>query len=430
MAISGSWAKTTGIPVQPKAKKRPKFAPGTGTPKQRAILLSAAAGCMLVAFLLPSGKDENPDNKGFEEAVLQSAPTASVVVPRNHVVLPANATLGRSTRDPSFPPVSELSVFTPSTPAEYDQRIDALSKYYSHSSSKERDAAYQATLALGPELISRLPALIENAPPTALVNYAQAARDLKAANATPALIARIEAKGKMPVARFEMFSALASFDDPKARAYVAASIEKSEFITRNEIWAAVGKNMNAAQADLALKAISAGGQDCFAAAKALAQYGATFENASPLVPRMQPLLSSLKDNARLALVKAVAGMDSAVAGNLLTFVTFEQDPAVRAAALAGLAHCPNQQGMAISAFRNEQNTTVKLAMLGAFAESPCDAILPDMVILLNDPVYGRLAREVLTAANKGHDRGAHDFDWVDWLKERNAPKTTAQAEIR
>lgn len=147
--------------------------------------------------------------------------------------------------------------------------------------------------------------------------------------------------------------------------------------------------------------------------------------------RIQPLLGSLKDDARLALVKAVAGFDASVAGNLLTFVSFDQDPKIRAAAMAGLTRCPNQQGMAINAFRNEQDVTVKLAMLGAFSEAPCDALLPDMIVLLNDPTYGRLARTVLTTANKGHDRGAHDFDWVDWLKERNAPKiTTAQAEIR
>lgn len=422
--------KTQPVSTSGHSKKRPKYAPGSGTPKQRAILLGSAAACMLAAFLLPGSKEETADQKGFEEAVEQKAPPAPQAVTVNPFAIPRNATRGGQSRDPNFLPLTEVTMFAPTTPAEIDSRLTVLAKYYSHPNPKERDAAYKATVALGAELVSRLPQLIESATSTALINYAQAARDLKAVSATPALIARIEAKDKAPVARFEMFSALASFDDPKAQAYVTAAVGKSEFLTRDEIWSALGENMNEQLANLALKAIVAGGPDCFAAGKALARYGKTSERVSQLTPQLQPLLATLKGDARLALVKSVASMDPNSASNLLNIVTFDQDIAVRAAALAGMARSPNQQGIAVAAFKNEQDPTIKLALLQAFAEAPCEAILPDLIALLNDPTYRNPARTALMAANKGKDLGGNDFDWMDWLKERRTPKLTAQAEAR
>lgn len=428
MPPTNPFNKTTPLTPAP-SRKRPKFAPGSGTPRQRAIMLAVAAACLVTAFLIPVGKDD-PDTRGFEEAVEQKAPPAPPIAAQTPAsLIPRDATLGRSSRDPNFPPLQEVTSFAPTTPQEIDQRLDLLTRYYSHSDSKESAAAYKATLALGPELISRLPALIEKAPATALVNYVLAARDLKALNTVPALIARLEAKDKSRAGQFEMFAALASFDDAKARAYVTAAMKASPFLPRETVWDALGEGMDATQSDLALQTAAGGGPECFMAAKALARYGKTYEHASAMAQRIQPLLNTAKGDARLALVQALAGMEPNVAGNALTALSYDADRAIRGAALAGLARCPLQQGLAINAFRNEEEFSVKAAILGAFVEAPCDAILPDALKLLNDTRYQTLAHAVLRAANKGRDLGMHDFDWMEWLKDRTNPrKPVIQAE--
>jgi hypothetical protein len=418
VALKDDVFKTTVALKTGNKSKRPKHAPGSGTPKSRAIMLGIVALCVVAVFLIPKPV-EDINSKGFEQAVVQPAPPTATVVP---VAIPVQSRANNGQAEMPVP----LSMLPAGTPDEVKARLEVIEKVVDHPNPRQRDAAFQATLALGPELVPQLPKLIETSTGIALTNYALAAKHLKAVNTVPALIARIE---KTAQAHFEMFGALASFQDPKAQAYVLAAMKETKFMTREEVWNSIGENFTSEQEDFALKVAAGDGSESLLAAAALGRAGKTPERATALVQKILPVLNSAKATVKLALLKSLAAMDAGTTANSMISFSFDPDPNIRALALSTMLRSPSHKSMAIEAFHNEADVNVKAPLVAALIETPCEALYPDLIKLLAEPMLHGVAHRALVAANKGRDRGNNDFDWIVWLKEIQTAKKPLPAAV-
>lgn len=403
---------------------RRRFRPGALTPRQRLQLLGLGAVLLIGAFFIPfSCEAPPPETAAFETAQVQPPPAPPPPPPPAALapLFPASpaAAVGAGQADPrlALPPVKDAVMGGTVTPEEIKARVETLSRYANHPVAEQRKEAYEGLLKLGPELVARLPGLIEKSVGAELDRYADAARELKAVNAAPVLITKLEAQDKR-VAPYQLFRALAGLDDPKARAYVLASLQGKTVVKPPLAWNEVGAGMDEAQVKHAVETVLGGGPESSLAAAALGRYGSTPEKAAPLVQRLQPLLEGKKGPAKVALVQALAGMEPMAAGGALTVLVADEDAQVRAAALAGLARHQLYSGMAVTALRNDRDPRVRLACARALAENPSEMVLPDLVNMLGDPQLHDIGRRALVLANKGRDLGRYEFVWRDWLEAR------------
>jgi hypothetical protein len=398
-------------------------------------MLGLGLACVVLALALPRLTSESPEEAEVKEL---PAPPEMAVAPTpqagadGSLLLPVAETGdggGTAAAGPSLPPVSEVTISSVNTPQEIKERLTTLLPYYRHAMSEERQAAYKALLDLGPNLVSRLPELIEKAEGAELGHYANAARELKAVNAAAAIIARLEAKDKPPASRFELSRALASLDDPAAREYLLAAMKGTKRLSGRELWEPLGPNMDAAQVDCALQLTAAGKGDAMLAAQALGRYAQGSEKSAEVAARVEPLLGTKTGAAKAALVTALAGMDPAVTANTLAFQARDDDPEVRAAALSGLARNPAYVSSVQSALQGEENVKVRVCCAGALADNPSPEVLPLLIELLNDPATRGSAHRGLVRANAGTDLGIRDFVWRAWLQERQGKTSVEVPEM-
>lgn len=405
------------------APRKRKPAPSPLTPKQRKVALASA----LVLILAGAGglfvplSCSGPESEESEPVAAESGPPqtpAPATAPQTVQPSPGVSWPVPSGSTTELPPLQDVISGTPRTPQEINARIETLAGYATQPAAKERQAAYQELLKLGPELVARLPKLIETGEGAALDRYADAAQELKVADAVPALIARLEGKEK-PAPPHELFKALAALDDPKARAYVLASLQGKTAVTLDVAWGTVGAGMDDPQLECALQTVSSGRPDCLMAAQALGRYGVAPEKARALTLRLQPLLSAKQGQAKLAIVRALAAMDPMAAGSTLMSSAMDFDPQVRAAALAGLARSPMYANMVLNSLRSERDPTSRMACAQALANNPSDELLPEFVDMLKDSQLSEVGHRALVRANQGRDLGVHEFVWREWLAQKS-----------
>jgi len=398
------------------SKKRPKYAPGDGTPRQRAIMISVAIACLVGAFLIPT-HEPSIDELGPEEAKLQPAPPAPPA-PAQSARAASNTRNNPPSSDSSLPPIHEVAMFSVNTPQEVDGRLATLSNYYTAPRLADCEAAYKALTSIGDLLVPKLPKLIETSTGPELTNYARAALDLKAVNTVPAMIARLHSPDRGAGAQKQMMAALSSFDDPKAQEFVLEAMKGNTPVSSNFVWPALGEKMTEAQVNLAYDIVSNGKPGWEEAAGALGRYGSTQQSATPLVQRIQQEIQNKKGDARLAMMKAVAQMEPSTAANMLSFYISESEPAVRAVVFSALVRSAQHRSTAMEAARNDDSPQVRAAILNAFTESPSDDVLDFFVDLLANDDVAAIARRGLVMANKGVDLGSRRFAWQQWLKQK------------
>ncbi|MCY3017969.1 MAG: hypothetical protein NTW87_02915 [Planctomycetota bacterium] len=416
-------------PAKPSAKgKRPKFAPGSGTPRQRAIMLGAAALCVIAAVLFPrpAPDTEEPPARAQPKAAPPPAPAPPAGAQATAVAAapeagPASGGGNTANAQPELPPAREAVPAVRVKPEELDARLQALDPYFRHYKTEEREEAYKILLACGPALVAQLPKLIETADGIALCNVARAAGELKVTDAIPALIARLEAKDKPQVAQAEMIQALALFDDAKARAYLLLALQGRCCPRAEVVWNCFGENMDAKQLELAFQTATGGGPNSLSAAKALGRYGTPGDKAVALVERIQGMLPDAKGTTRLRLVQALAGMNPDRAGTALSMLLADTDPEVRAAALTGLARSSFNTSTLLDALQRDPAPQVRQGCARALAAEPSEEVLPIFLELLDDPDLRAIALTALVRANKGVDLGTHAFVWRNWYHARHPP---------
>ena len=232
-------------------KKRPKHAGAEGTPRQRATLLGIALLCLVVALLIPVSKPD-PELQAPSEAVMQPAPAPVVVAVQSPA--PPLMPLAHFSNS-SLPALQEFDFRGVHSPDEVERALARLLPYQS-GSRQESDSAYKMMLTIGESLKAKLPKLIEGALPAELYNLARAARELKAVEAAPALIARMTSGDISTIPQQALLEAVASFQTPVSDAFVMEALKGTTQLRRDFIWEALGENMSAVQVDLAFQIVS------------------------------------------------------------------------------------------------------------------------------------------------------------------------------
>jgi hypothetical protein len=388
------------------------------------FLLVAAVLCIPLAFILPK------TNWGIQDQPEPAKPAARSQDEKSQSTgearPPAEVRLASQGYIPPPPPKKAAPKTKPGPqrvnlllPGETDERIKALAFYLSDGNSAERDEAYRELLRLDKELVSRLPKLIEKSE-MAVGYFADAACDLKASNATDALIAKLQANGISAGDRPRIYRALASFGAPKAHEFVWSALRNPNNAANSVIWPAVGDVMTESDAKEALQITGAGGPDCFLAGAALAKYASIPQKAEPLVKEIEWLMRDKDDRGRLSLATALAAMDESVMPALvLSARDTNQD--VRAVAVAGLARNASTCSITIQALRTDSSPVVKNACAQAFALHPRGEALQDMIKLLTNPEVGSTAHETLVRI-AGVDFGMNVPKWQTWLASHKAAK--------
>ena len=217
-----------------------------------------------------------------------------------------------------------------------------------------------------------------------------------------------------------MYGALNSFTEAKAHEFILSSLRDSSNQEHAVIWNALADTMTVDEVKEALKITASGGTDCASTAAALVHYGSKPETAGEIARQIEELIRDRDDRSRLALVTVLAGMDKSVAGFLATYAR-DNNPEIRAKALEGLARDPSSSAMAIEALREDSNEQVKIACIRAFAGSPNDVALTEIIKLLKHPTLKNPAHDTLVST-AGRDVGWDIIKWQIWLASRNKPK--------
>ncbi|HYG76565.1 MAG TPA: HEAT repeat domain-containing protein [Planctomycetota bacterium] len=308
-----------------------------------------------------------------------------------------------------------------STPEELNARVETLLKYFDQSGAAEYPAAYKALLSHREDLIRRLPGLIAKHEGNALIYLAKAAAELNASNALPALINRLgdSSQGVLSAGK-ALVEAIDSFSEPEARKFILNAMSGSNGTPRNALWHALGPRLTDEQLALALKITASGGPECFDAAEVLTRYATTFERSSVLRTKIQELLEGKKGDARLALILAAAGMDSAAVNSWLQIFLYDSDLKVRQIVVQALGRSPDYKPIVIDLIKSDAEPDLRKAAVRVLGAHQDDAVLALMIDLLNDDALQREAHCVLVRANNAKDLGWFDFVWKEWLASGGA----------
>ena len=393
---------------------------------QKALLIGGLALIVAVigfTIFWPSSNDEEL-RPHPSQAAQASQPPASELQP-NPAGAQANSAVNPRVNRAAFVDVAlengsrEVQIIanqSVNSPADIDGYIQTISAFFTHAQPAARAEAYKSLLGLQDKLAQRLPKLIETAKGAQLAQFACLANEMKNVASAPALIQRLDA-GEFS-GQYEMFSALASFEDPVARSYVTSAMKRHAILRPATIWDALGATMSPEQAMLALETAAAGGDSALLAAAALGRYAATSDRAEPLVRKITPLLERKSGQAKIALVTVLGMLNPSDTEFVLNAEMGDPNPQVRAAATYALARHPRNAQKCLELLRTSSEPELKNAVLRGFSESPSTAVLDPVIELLENPEFKGIARRVLVNANNGNDLGQYNFVWKNWLKQR------------
>jgi hypothetical protein len=402
----------------PAPKKRPKFAPGSGTPKQRALMLGGVIVCVLAVLLIPTPTDEDDEVAANPAPPPQPPPVVKAVPITGQgfaAPLPGNVDSSvPSAASYALPPVSEITSFTPTTPDEIDKRIEALSQYFTRASQKDKNDALAALLEMKEVLIPRLPQLIKKCETGALAYYAIIAERLNAENCIDAIIDRLNGKTR-PWGYRQLFSALSTFKGERAQRYVLNELKGKSIPLQKSAWEGLSSNMSPTVLGYALKVAGEGKGEYLSAADAVGRYGVEQAKALLLMDKIQPMLNTASAEGKLGLVRALAGMHSLTVSSVLPSYLHDTDKKVRLATIEGMARNPENILTLIQTFKFDADPDIQLACVRGMVANPTDDSLRELVKLVEHPKFMNVVHPALVRLNKGTDYGRYTFRWQAWF---------------